>query len=53
MDNKEIKVVSLGFLRSQNIELTDKRVELLQAQDKTVVFGVERSIHQNTFLGWT
>jgi Cu2+-exporting ATPase len=38
VDGKEIKVVSPGYLREQNIELTDKRVEPLQAQGKTVVF---------------
>jgi Cu2+-exporting ATPase len=31
-------VVSPGFLREQNIAMTDKRVEQLQAQGKTVVF---------------
>ncbi len=35
---KDIKVVSPGYLREQNIALTDKRVEPLQAQGKTVVF---------------
>jgi len=35
---REVKVVSPGFLREQNIDLTDKRVEPLQAQGKTVVF---------------
>ncbi len=38
VDGREVKVVSPGFLREQNIELTDKRVEPLQAQGKTVVF---------------
>ena len=38
VDGKEVKVVSPGFLREQNIDLTDKRVEPLQAQGKTVVF---------------
>jgi Cu2+-exporting ATPase len=38
VDGKEIKVVSPGYLREQNIELDDKRVEPLQAQGKTVVF---------------
>jgi len=38
VEGKEIKVVSPGFLREQNIEMTDKRVEPLQAQGKTVVF---------------
>ena len=35
---KDIKVVSPGYLGEQNIELTDKRIEPLQAQGKTVVF---------------
>ena len=38
VDGKDIKVVSPGYLREQNIELTDKRIEPLQAQGKTVVF---------------
>jgi Cu2+-exporting ATPase len=38
VDGKEVKVVSPGFLHEQNISLTDKRVEPLQAQGKTVVF---------------
>ncbi|PIQ86125.1 MAG: copper-translocating P-type ATPase [Candidatus Omnitrophica bacterium CG11_big_fil_rev_8_21_14_0_20_45_26] len=38
VEGKEIKVVSPGFLREQNIDLTDKRIEPLQAQGKTVVF---------------
>lgn len=38
VEGKEVKVVSPGFLREQNIDLTDKRVEPLQAQGKTVVF---------------
>ncbi len=35
---KDIKVVSPGFLREQNIAMTDERVEPLQSQGKTVVF---------------
>jgi len=35
---REVKVVSPGFLREQDIDLTDKRIEPLQAQGKTVVF---------------
>ena len=35
---KAIKVVSPGYLREQNIEMTDTRVAPLQAQGKTVVF---------------
>lgn len=38
VDGKDIKVVSPGFLREKNIDLTDKRVEPLQAEGKTVVF---------------
>jgi len=38
VEGKEVKVVSPGFLREQNIIMTDKRVEELQAQGKTVVF---------------
>ncbi len=38
VEGKDIKVVSPGYLREQNIELTDERVEPLQAQGKTVVF---------------
>lgn len=38
VDGKEIKVVSPGYLDEQKIDMTDKRVEPLQAQGKTVVF---------------
>ncbi|HUU14413.1 MAG TPA: copper-translocating P-type ATPase [Terriglobia bacterium] len=38
VEGREVKVVSPGFLREQNIDFTDKRVEPLQAQGKTVVF---------------
>lgn len=38
VEGKDIKVVSPGYLREQNVELTDKRIEPLQAQGKTVVF---------------
>lgn len=38
VEGKDVKVVSPGYLRDQNIELADKRVEPLQAQGKTVVF---------------
>jgi Cu2+-exporting ATPase len=38
VEGKDIKVVSPGYLREQNIELTDERIEPLQAQGKTVVF---------------
>ncbi len=38
VEGKDIKVVSPGYLHEQNIAMTDKRVEPLQAQGKTVVF---------------
>jgi len=38
VEGKAIKVVSPGFLREQNIAMTDQRVEQLQGQGKTVVF---------------
>ena len=38
VDGKEIKVVSPGYLDEQKFDMTDKRVEPLQAQGKTVVF---------------
>jgi len=38
VEGKDIKVVSPGYLREQNIALTDTRVEPLQSQGKTVVF---------------
>jgi Cu2+-exporting ATPase len=38
VDGKEVQVVSPGYLREQNIDVPDKRVEPLQAQGKTVVF---------------
>ncbi|MDP1991326.1 MAG: copper-translocating P-type ATPase [Syntrophales bacterium] len=38
VEGKEVKVVSPGYLREQNIAMTDKRVEEMQAQGKTVVF---------------
>jgi Cu2+-exporting ATPase len=38
VDGREVKVVSPGYLREQNIDLADKRIEPLQGQGKTVVF---------------
>jgi Cu2+-exporting ATPase len=38
VNGKVIKVVSPGYLDEQKIDMTDKRVEPLQAQGKTVVF---------------
>jgi Cu2+-exporting ATPase len=40
VDGKNIKVVSPGFLRAQKMDITDKRVESLQSEGKTVVFVV-------------
>ena len=40
VDGKDIKVVSPGYLREQNIAHDDQRVEPLQAQGKTVVFVI-------------
>ena len=38
VDGREVKVVSPGYLREQNIDLADDRIEPLQAEGKTVVF---------------
>ncbi len=38
VEGRVVKVVSPGYLREQNVDSTDKRVETLQAQGKTVVF---------------
>ena len=38
VEGREVKVVSPGYLREQNIEYADKRIEPLQAEGKTVVF---------------
>ena len=38
VEGKDIKVVSPGYLREQSIGLSDKRIEPLEAQGKTVVF---------------
>jgi P-type Cu2+ transporter len=38
VEGKEVKVVSPGFLREQKIDVTDNRIEPLEAQGKTVVF---------------
>ena len=40
VNGKQVKVVSPGYLREQNIVVNDKRIEQLQAQGKTVVFTV-------------
>ncbi|MDR4481394.1 MAG: copper-translocating P-type ATPase [Nitrospira sp.] len=38
VEGKDVKVVSPGYLRDQNLDHSDPRVEPLQAQGKTVVF---------------
>jgi Cu2+-exporting ATPase len=38
VEGKEVKVVSPGYVREQNITFDDQRVEQLQGQGKTVVF---------------
>jgi Cu2+-exporting ATPase len=38
VEGREVKVVSPGFLKEQKIDFTDKRIEPLQTQGKTVVF---------------
>lgn len=38
VEGKDVKVVSPGFLREQNIAMDNKRVDELKAQGKTVVF---------------
>jgi Cu2+-exporting ATPase len=38
VEGREVKVVSPGFLQEQKIDFTDKRIEPLQVQGKTVVF---------------
>ena len=38
VDGKNIKVVSPGYLKEQNISINDKRIQELSSQGKTVVF---------------
>ncbi len=38
VNGSDVKVVSPGYLREQNISVTDERVEKLSSQGKTVVF---------------
>ncbi len=38
VDGRDVKVVSPGYLREQNISVTDGRIEKLSSQGKTVVF---------------
>jgi len=40
VDGREVKVVSPGFLRENNISMEDERVETFHSQGKTVVFIV-------------
>jgi Cu2+-exporting ATPase len=40
VNGKQVRVVSPGYLREQNLLVNDKRIEQLQAQGKTVVFAV-------------
>ncbi|CAG0948891.1 H+-transporting ATPase [Methanosarcinales archaeon] len=38
VNGRDVKVVSPGYLREQNIPVTDERIEKLSSQGKTVVF---------------
>ncbi len=38
VEGKNVKVVSPGYLKENNLEVSDKRIEELSAQGKTVVF---------------
>lgn len=38
VNGKDVKVVSPGYLREQNISISDERIEKLTSQGKTVVF---------------
>ncbi|MGQ9629072.1 MAG: heavy metal translocating P-type ATPase [bacterium] len=38
VNGRDVKVVSPGYLREQNISVTDERIEKLSSQGKTVVF---------------
>jgi len=38
VDGRDVKVVSPGYLREQNIPVTDERIKKLSSQGKTVVF---------------
>jgi Cu2+-exporting ATPase len=40
VNGKDVKVVSPGYLRENNIEMKDERIERLSSQGKTVVFVV-------------
>jgi Cu2+-exporting ATPase len=40
VEGKEVKVVSPGYLREENISLSDKRIGQLSSQGKTVIFVI-------------
>ncbi|MCX9010697.1 MAG: copper-translocating P-type ATPase, partial [Candidatus Methanoperedens sp.] len=40
VNGRDVKVVSPGYLREQNIQVTDERIERLSSQGKTVVFVI-------------
>jgi len=40
VNGRDVKVVSPGYLREQNIQITDERIERLSSQGKTVVFVI-------------
>lgn len=40
VNGREVKVVSPGYLREENIPVSDKRIEKLSSQGKTVVFVI-------------
>ncbi len=40
VNGREVKVVSPGFLRENNMTITDKRIDELSSQGKTVVFVI-------------
>ncbi|MEC4685567.1 MAG: heavy metal translocating P-type ATPase [Nitrospirota bacterium] len=40
VNGREVKVVSPGFLREKNMTITDKRIDELSSQGKTVVFVI-------------
>ena len=40
VNSRDIRVVSPGYLRENNIKVSDKRIEMLSSQGKTVVFVI-------------
>ncbi|MCK9604770.1 MAG: cadmium-translocating P-type ATPase, partial [Candidatus Omnitrophica bacterium] len=40
VNNKNIKVVSAGYLRENNIQFNDERIEKISSQGKTIVFVI-------------